>query len=210
MHSLVVILSAPLQVKGPGKGKFAAFKLLCEIPGYQEAFCRLGQDYAVPETLFTELEAFTCSIYGSKAIKDVNELRYAIFCTKKGDIESHQLPPCQDSLRNHIRRSNYQSLIWNRCPLPHQRIAALEQHGWEYDGEVVSVKWMNGPPAPDAVLAFLSCDCKKKCVQEKCCCMQNGLRCTDLCRLKDCENAKSSEDESLPNEVEDDDFFDDI
>ena len=72
------------------------------------------------------------------------------------------------------------------------------------------MKWMSGPPAPDAVLAFLSCDCKKKCVQEKCSCMQNGFRCIDLCRLKDCENAKSSEDGSLPNEVEDDDFLDDI
>ena len=73
------------------------------------------------------------------------------------------------------------------------------------------MKLMNGPPALDAVLPFLSCDCKKKCVQEKCSCMQNGLKCTDLCRLKDCENAKSSEDvESIPTEVEDDDFVDDI
>ena len=40
--------------------------------------------------------------------------------------------------------------------------------------------------------------------------MQSGLKFTDLYRLKDCENAKSSEDESLPNEVEDDDFLDDI
>ena len=53
----------------------------------------------------------TCSLYGSKTvtcskrITDINQLRYAMFCAKRGKIESYQLPPSRYSLRKHARRA---------------------------------------------------------------------------------------------------------
>ena len=47
---------------------------------------------------------------------------------------------------------------------------------------------MNGLPAPNTVLSLLSCDCKRRCVEGKCACMVNGIKCTDMCSLKTCDN----------------------
>ena len=48
------------------------------------------------------------------------------------------------------------------------------------------VEWMSGLPAPELVLEILSCTCS--CIPSKCTCMQNGLKCTEMCSLKSCEN----------------------
>ena len=42
--------------------------------------------------------------------------------------------------------------------------------------------------APDSVLEFLSCGCSKSCDTNRCTCRANELKCTDLCKLKDCSN----------------------
>ncbi len=67
---------------------------------------------------------------------------------------------------------------------------------------------MDGQPAPQAILDLLACNCSKKCVLLNCECLANGLKCTDMCRLPDCENQALlvSEDciTSLDDEQEDD------
>ena len=54
-----------------------------------------------------------------------------------------------------------------------QVIPELEDHGWNNEDGNVSVAWMSGSPAPDAVLNLLACD--------SCSCISNGLRCSDMC-----------------------------
>lgn len=78
--------------------------------------------------------------------------------------------------------------------------------GWKIErGEEVEqlvVHWMEGQPAPDAVLDLLACNCAKKCALPKCTCMANGLRCTDMCKLADCDNQASTSEsvESLDDD----------
>ena len=68
------------------------------------------------EELYNSLEQFTCNLYGMKSCSKVNEVRYQLFCSRKGKIESSQLPSCQHSLRKLIDRANYQGRIWRkRC-----------------------------------------------------------------------------------------------
>ena len=56
------------------------------------------------------LEAFTCRLYAPKSSSTkVNDLRYDIFCAKRGEIESHQLPLCRDCFVKHAQRANYQA-----------------------------------------------------------------------------------------------------
>ena len=55
--------------------------------------------------LLTRLEKFVCALYGSRHVTDVNDLRYAIFCAKRGKIELHQLPPCRDTLQKHSKKA---------------------------------------------------------------------------------------------------------
>ena len=76
----------------------------------------------------------------------VNELRYQMFRSRRGEMESAQLPPCEDTLKQHTRRANYQAAIWRRSlvnssetPNPSQR------YGWttSEDGSLVINGWQD-------------------------------------------------------------------
>ena len=96
-----------------GIGKVKPLKKLLSKVEYQRMFQQLGEHWLMSEDLLKQLKAFVCDIYGAKkSISDVNQCRYAVFCAKKGEAESHQLPPCQDSLYKHCRQANYQAAIW--------------------------------------------------------------------------------------------------
>lgn len=94
-----------------GKGKIGALKILKSDEGARRASRELGKSWTVSENLFFLLEKFTCSMYMSvgNTTGCVNDARYKLFCAKNGEVESHQLPPCQDSIRKHILRANYQA-----------------------------------------------------------------------------------------------------
>ena len=67
---------------------------------------------------------------------------------------------------------------------------------------------MSGEPAPAVTLEFLSCSCARSCKLPSCTCLTNGLKCTDMCRLRDCNNG-AEEEEILDDECPDDDVHDD-
>ena len=177
-----------------------ALKLLKNTVPFQEVFGRLGSDWTISEELMEQIETFTCRLYGSLGnVTDINDCRYRLFCSRKGEIESYQLPPCRDCLQKHTKRANYQSAVW-RCALEGKApIPSPHQHGWIIsdlsDGSSnITIDWMNGPPAPMAVLELLACQCKKQCAQDNCPCILNGLQCTEMCKLNDCNNRKKDDD----------------
>ena len=87
---------------GKGKIHVSALKLAAGSKEWQETFALLGEDWSSKEELATKLEAFTCAWYGAKKSTSINEVRYNLFCAKKGNVESHQLPPCKATLQKHI------------------------------------------------------------------------------------------------------------
>ena len=189
-----------------GKGKASALKFLTNSREIKYTFLELGQEWDLSPELMDRLEAFTCLLYAPKASSTkVNDLRYHLFCAKKGDIESHQLPPCRDCLDKHAQRANYQAGIWRRCLEQDPQVPRPFGRGWniemEEGAEQLVVDWMDGQPAPRAVLDLLACKCPRKCVLPNCECLKNGLKCTDMCRLRDCENRSSiSDDEDSADE----------
>ena len=56
------------------------------------------------------------------------------------------------------------------------------------------IDMVNGPPAPEAVIELLACKCSRASKPNCCSCIQNGLKCPDLCKLKTCTNWKSDEE----------------
>ena len=164
--------------------------------------------FQVSQSLFEKLEEFTCTLYGSKSLKIFNELRYALFCAKRGKIESHQMPPCRDCLQKHTLRANYQTFIWRSCFLRHPGIPEPEEYGWKSEEESLVIDWMSGSPAPDAVLSLLSCDCSRFCTTVDCVCIANGLRCTDMCKIKNCDNV-AVEDSLSENDLSEDSEYED-
>ena len=73
----------------------------------------------------------------------------------------------------------------------------------------MKIVWMLRNPAPAEILELVACTCKKaKCATQACVCRNHGLKCTDLCGCKDCENGGACEerDEDISG---DDDLADD-
>ena len=54
---------------------------------------------------------------------------------------------------------------------------------------------MEKKPAPEAVLELLACKCKRSWNSQSCPRVANGLKCTDICALSNCENQVEAEDE---------------
>ena len=154
--------------------------------------------------MFSKIQEFTCRIYSTgPETKKVNELRY-LLCVKKRKLESQQLPPCADCLKLHTQRASYQTAIWKRslqgCPNAPSPIG----HGWIQEDDKLVIKWMDGEPAPTAVLEFLSCPCTRSCKPSSCMCTINGLTCTD-CGCDSRSENEAFEDNECSEEEDDED-----
>lgn len=185
------------------QGKIKALKMVQQHQIYRDAFTTLGTLVDLAPETFKMIQKFTCQLYSKNTkINKVNDLRYQMFCAKKGDIESGQLPPCEDTLRQHTLRANYQAAIWRHSldSSPDTREPSAG-HGWEVndEGDLV-IKWMSGLPAPDVVPSLISCNCKRKCVPTDCSCMLNGLKCTTVCKLQNFLNMAVAHDDSEDNQ----------
>lgn len=145
------------------------------------------------ETL-QHLETFVCSLYGQDGIRDVNEARYRLF--KLGIFSDEDLPPNKDCLHLHIRRVNYQALIWKKSFDAIINAPDPAQHGWLINREHIEIQWMSIRAAPDELLQFVNCGCKTGCESNRCGCKRANLHCTELCKCVNCNNrSQDSEDE---------------
>ena len=97
----------------------------------QEMFCKLGQAWEQSADLFKKLQAFTCKLYTSSTRPvDINTARHQIFCARRGELESNELPPCENCLIVHTMHANYQAGIW-RCSLQqHLQVLSSVKRVW--------------------------------------------------------------------------------
>jgi len=123
---------------------------------------------------------------------------HQLFSTQYGELESNQLPPCEDCLFMHAMRANYQAGIW-RCSLQqHPQVPSPLEHSWaRNDDGQLTVEWRRGFPVPEAVLKLLSCNCSRRCKLPECQCMSSGLKCTNLCKLQTCDNQPEEDDHDM-------------
>ena len=104
------------------------------------AMILLGESVEVTESLFAIVERMVCHLYGMPEESDANNARYKKFCRAKIP-ESHQLPPARDELLQHLKRANYQLLVWKQ---PLSRILQSDTAGkimredWKLSGRSVS------------------------------------------------------------------------
>ena len=126
-----------------------------------------------------------------------------LFCAKQGKVDSNQLPPCADCLRMHSLRANYQAAVGREksTELPSSPFTY-----WSWMGsrrQHIIHQWMSGEPSPATLLEFLSCSCARSCKLPTCTCLTNGLKCTSVCRFRDC-NSRAEEEEMPDEECSDD------
>ena len=193
-----------------GKGKLTTLKLAKRRPAHQELFQQLGAEWELSDELFLRLQDFTCLMYSSNpGTRDVNVLRYHLFCVRKGELESHRFPLCRTHYESIYERANYQSATLHRSLQSSPQIPLPIGSGWCLSDGKLTIDWMSGEPAPRAVLELRSCQCKRVCQLPSCTCLANGLHCTDMCQLQECRNQPEEATEDLTADDSDLEYEDD-
>ena len=118
-------------------------------------------------------------------------VQYQLF--KSGKYSDDSLPPDSDSLRQHIKRANFQALAWNRCLLARLQLPSAAGNGWKLKDGQLEIVWTTRPSAPESLLEYVNCKCQSGCKTKRCGCLKSGLQCTDLCRCKDCHNGQDEQ-----------------
>ena len=116
-----------------------------------KTFWKIGEGVALRGGNHKVYEGFVCQLYGYSEMKDINMLRYRLFCPKKGDCHYVKLPPRRSSLKQHCLWANYQSKIWRDCIADELFVPTPEGHGWTITYGEISIKWMDCKPAPEEV-----------------------------------------------------------
>ncbi|CAC5416585.1 unnamed protein product [Mytilus coruscus] len=117
------------------------------------------------------------------------------------EIHCHLLPPTKDAMLKHMKRANFQAKIW-KSALEHNTVPSPNNHGWIVKNNLISINWLDLPPALDALLILISCSCKAGCANKRCSCVRQALSCTDGCK---CSNACSNKDYQIVDIANDDD-----
>ena len=173
----------------------------------------IHRDLGIPAKTYTEDEIKQCvkflfSLYPTtkKTPSSLDELRYLLFCQKRQRSEA--LPPTSDSFIQHLKKANYQVLIWRKSLVGNQDLPEPQCSGWKEEDGVLCPILITSNPAPESIIELTTCNCKKSLCQSTCSCAHNGLCCTEACFYMaepgSCLNPHSNTYEDSDCEEEDD------
>ena len=118
------------------KGKVKPIKTLEKMPKIVPALARLWNYWKMPQDLITELEEFTCAVYGKTRFGEVYNLRWFMIrekCDDKSWMHCVMLTwkPCHISGNGRNNTSErYQVAVWNNSHISTRDIPAeLQEHG---------------------------------------------------------------------------------
>jgi hypothetical protein len=123
-----------------------------------------GDDVKALQSLCTDrpdteaVTKFVCKMYGCKNYTKINEVRHSSFLKMTGGkklsdqvkkINCASLPPCEKSLKQHLRRVNYVSILWRHAHLsnPCGNIHPLN-YGWKETDAGYVPHWFEGNALP--------------------------------------------------------------
>ena len=190
-----------------GKGKTTALKVARSKDEFCNAFEALADDLHLPENVITLLERYVCCLYGQENATNVNNARYRMF--KLGKYTEDSLPPNYDSLYQHILRVNFENYTRKNSTIPTLDAPSPVGYGWSLTGDTLEITWETQGPAPDSILEFVSCKCRKGCQTKRCSCSKGNLKCTELCQCSNCENSEIDEEELIDSDCDEEDCDDD-
>ena len=109
----------------------------------------------------------------------VNDARKQLFTQKGRAIDA--LPPTREALRQHIRRTAYQTgYCWGQMMVVASELPSPGEWGWMKSDTGWDVCWTTLPEATKTCRQLLRCGCKKGC-RGQCKCRKAVLQCTALC-----------------------------
>ena len=121
---------------------------------------QLGQ-ITLTEDEIKQCVKFVFSLHPTKkkTPSSLDELRYLLFCQKRQRSEA--LPPTSDSFIQHLKRSNYQVLVWRKSLVGNHDLPEPQCSGWKEEDGVLCPILMTSNPAPESIIELTTCNCKK-------------------------------------------------
>ena len=121
-----------------GEGKASAWKVFEDVPDLLE---HLGEESQISADVLAKAEAFVCKFYnlGTREV-EINKKRAAAFRKSKKDLDA--LPLTQDALILHIKRANYQTMVWHKALEPCPSLPKPEDSRWYYSEGLLKRKLM--------------------------------------------------------------------
>ena len=124
------------------KGKKKAVDVLKKDAELQDVFGSIHLTLPVPSEAQQKVENFVCRLYSAKA-NTVNGARYELY---KNGRTSSALPPNDDALNLHLKRSVYQTRIWRDVSQQLTEVSPVGS-GWCLSDGQLSLKWTERPVA---------------------------------------------------------------
>ena len=125
-----------------GIGKVKPIKVLQKNAKFNAMLARRGDNWEILDDMLWDAEELTCVLFGKPRFKTVNELRFHLLKAKCGsedkitnntNIEITNMPPFNDSLREHVRRVTYGLVIWKRVLVTKPDMPNPSTvHGWVF------------------------------------------------------------------------------
>lgn len=90
------------------------------------------------DNLGDEIQKYVCALYGQKDVVEVNVARHNLF--KLGKFVEENLPRNDDTLQQHLLRSNYQAFIWKNSLSNVLNLPSPSESGWMFEGDKLVVR----------------------------------------------------------------------
>lgn len=140
-------------------------------------------------------------------MSNLDVLRYQSFVKSSKKISKlslARLPPTSDAFKLHALRTYHTIQKW----LGNEKNPT--DWGWIRTEQGLTPKMFSKDPAPQSLLSYISCGCKKDC-KGACSCKKAGLTCSSLCRNclgKSCTNVIIPIlDDEFDSDVDEDEFI---
>ena len=168
-----------------GKGKKSAWQAWQACDEVTETFVHLSanpfMNLDTDSSYFTSIERFIVVLYDrTSPLTLVNDAREELFCKRNRSVD--RLPPTQDALLQHVRRSIHQAGVWTTSTSTQQTIPSPEGFSWTMTSSSWIPVWMTIPEVSKACRELIKCCCKGNC--SNCTCAKAGIACSPLCNCK--------------------------
>lgn len=187
------------------QGKVKFLTILKKHKNLQEVIQVFQDSNAEADTIADAGERFLLALYGANHEDNISldAYRYQCFVRSltKSKFNIASLPPTVAAARQHSFRTYYQVQQWQGVK------ENVEKWGWKQGKTGLTPVTTLKDPAPEKLLKFISCKCKKGCTAA-CGCRKVGLQCSVICAFcngQNCENAPAVDeldDEEVDSPVE--------
>jgi len=118
-----------------------------ECIGSFEHLCKYFKLLAITAV---EVEQFVYKLYGAEN-SNIDYIRYTLFCSPSKRTQC-SLPPRKNELNLHVKRANYQAVIWRRVKTAYIDAPPPEHYGWIVENHSsIIIKRMTQASAPEHV-----------------------------------------------------------